>query len=275
MNISTSNNIFSDITYRSSKTFYFSSLLFPRKIKQDVFILYSFLRVTDDLVDMVNPSKELLDNYKTRTVLAIKGSTDNDPIINAFADLVRRKNIDMEYINSYFYSQDLDLNKNIYQTFGELREFMYGVSEIVGVLMAKITDLPRESYESAKLMGLGMQLVNIVRDIGEDLTRNKVYIPLEDFIHFDISFEDLKNKTLGSENKFQDLINFELNRAVKYIDEAKSGFRYIPSDVLPAIKVSAKLYGKLSEKIRKNVTSIITSKAKLNYFEIAHALMTK
>jgi phytoene synthase len=250
--------IYEEITKKNSKTFYYSTLFFPKEIKKKVFLLYAFLRTTDDLVDQKKPNFKKFYQYKKDFNDAYFGKKVNNQLISDFVKLV--KEIDAKnLIDDYFKSQEIDLKNKNYKTYQDLEKFLYGVSEVVGLLMAKILKLPKNSYPLAKKLGKAMQIINIIRDIGEDYQMGKVYIPQEDFKKFKVNIDNFfKAKNLSQNEK--DLIDFELQRAFNLYKEAEFGYKYFDKKNLLPVKIAADLYFVLGKKIEKRKNLIFNNK---------------
>jgi phytoene synthase len=250
--------IYEEITKKNSKTFYYSTIFFPKEIKKKVFLLYAFLRTTDDLVDQKNPDFKKFYQYKKDFNDAYFGKKVNNQLISDFVKLI--KEIDAKnLIDDYFRSQEIDLKNKNYKTYQDLEKFLYGVSEVVGILMAKILKLPKNSYPLAKKLGKAMQIINIIRDIGEDYQMGKVYIPQEDFKKFKVNIDNFfKAKNLSQNEK--NLIDFELKRAFNLYKEAEFGYKYFDKKNLLPVKIAADLYFVLGKKIEKRKHLIFNNK---------------
>jgi phytoene synthase len=258
----TDNKIFSRITQKASKTFYIASLFFPKEIRQDVFILYAFVRTIDDLVDCQPPKKNLFLKYKKLTTLAFEGKKTNNFLIDSFYAMAKRKNIPRKWVEDFFTSQLLDLKTNEYETFKDLEKFIYGVAEIIGLMMAKITNLPEKSYPYAQALGKAMQLINNLRDINEDFKRGRTYIPQKDLKKFNLRSVIPKNNI--DKQNFEKLIRFEINRFYDFAQMAEKGFKYIPKKYLLPIKASLEIYRYVAGIINKKPIVILEKKIKPN-----------
>ena len=261
-------DIYEKITKKNSKTFYYSTIFFPKEIREKVFLLYSFLRTTDDLVDQKKPDAKNFYQYKNKFKDAYHGKKVNNQLIEDFVKLVKEINA-KNLIDDYFLSQEIDLKKREYETYRDLEKFLYGVSEVVGVLMAKILKLSPKSYSFAKKLGKAMQLINIIRDINEDYKMGKIYIPKKDLKKFNLTTGDLlKDK---SSKKIKLLIRFELKRAFYLYKQAQKGFKYFNKKNLLPVKIAADLYYLLGKKIFANPEKIFSDKKiKLTFFEIIY-----
>jgi len=263
--------IYEEITKKNSKTFYYSTIFFPKEIKEKVFLLYAFLRTTDDLVDKKKPDFKKFYQYKKKFEDIYSGKKINDKLIYDFVKLVKEINA-KNLIDDYFKSQKIDLKNKQYKTFKDLEKFLYGVSEVVGVLMAKILKLTKKSYPLARKLGKAMQIINIIRDIEEDYHMGKIYIPQEDFKKFNVKINNFfKAKNMCQNEK--NLIDFELQRAFDLYKEVKKGYRYFDKKNLLPIKIAADLYFILGKKIKKNKNFIFNkNKVKLSLIDIMYVV---
>lgn len=263
--------IYQEITKKNSKTFYYSTIFFPKEVRDKVFLLYAFLRTTDDLVDQKKPDFKKFYQYKKKFNDAYVGKKVNNQLVSDFVKLV--KEIDAKnLIDDYFKSQEIDLKNKHYQTYQDLEKFLYGVSEVVGILMAKILKLSPKSYPPAKKLGKAMQIINIIRDISEDYKMGKIYLPKDDLKKFNLKTSDLFQEKPSK--KIRLLIHFELKRAFNLYKQAQKGFNYFDKKNLLPVKIASDLYYLLGKKIAKNPEKIFNKeKIKLTFFEIIYTIL--
>jgi phytoene synthase len=243
------NNIFQQITKKYSTTFYYSTLLFPRDIRNDVFMLYAFLRTADNLVDEKKDKKTFLD-FKKSVYLSLDKKNSNDIIIKSFVSIFRKHNFKKEYLDSFFKAQEFDLKDALkVKTNQELGEYVYGVAGVVGLMMAKIMNLPEKLYEFAVSFGETMQMVNIIRDIKEDFLQKRVYIPQEDIFKFNLkNIDDYKSNEEG----FKNLIRYEINKVKNKLISLSNYIEKIPFQYRRPIRISRDVYFSIANKIYKN-----------------------
>ncbi|MCK9331515.1 MAG: squalene/phytoene synthase family protein, partial [Candidatus Cloacimonetes bacterium] len=138
-------------------------------MKEDVFALYSFVRTADDYVDAVPQEVEefytLIDRYASATA----GEVTGDVVVDSFVELAGRKGFDPGWTEAFLRSMERDITITSYRTIGDLEGYLYGSSEVIGLMMARILDLPLESHTAARNLVRAMQYVNFIRDITEDL----------------------------------------------------------------------------------------------------------
>jgi len=253
---------FALITRTASKTFYIASLLYPKEIREDIHILYAFLRISDDMVDAPKVDVFSYDEFKQETRKALAGESVSNPIIHAFADLIKRKKMDPILVWDYFASQDIDLRQRSYQTYTDLSKFVYGVAEVVGLYMAQIMGLHPESYPFARRLGEAMQLVNIARDIDEDTKAGKCYVPRDEQMQCSYTATLSKEYAYANPEKFAKLMRMQLDRARAFLDESREGLKYFPHRYLLPIMVSMDLYEYVIRSIYKNPLIVFDKKVR-------------
>lgn len=267
------NQVFADITKNASKTFYNSSLLFPKNIRDDVFILYSFVRIADDLIDSKPPKIKEFEEYRQQITDNYKGKTVSNLFVNAFGDLAKRKKIPFKLVQDFFEAQSRDAKTKNYKTYDDLLHFIYGVAEVIGLLMAHVMDLPKESHECARKLGRAMQLINIMRDIDEDRLLGKVYLPQDELKFFDLPAIITPEIVRLQPRAFSSLITFQSGRILDILDQSQEGFRFIPKNLLLPIKISADLYRQTIQKIAADPKVIFQKKVKPSKYRIVKTII--
>ena len=253
---------FARITRKASTTFYVVSLLYPKEIREDMYILYAFLRISDDMVDAPKVDVSGYDEFKQETRRALAGEDVSNVIIQAFADLIKHNKMDPKLVWDYFASQDIDLRQRSYQTYADLSKFVYGVAEVVGLYMAQVMELPPESYRYARRLGEAMQLVNITRDIDEDTKAGKCYIPRDEHMQCTITATLSKEYAYANPEKFAKLMRMQLDRARMFLNESRKGLKYFPDRYLLPIMVSMNLYEHVILCIYKNPLIVFDRKVR-------------
>lgn len=241
-----------EIFQKASITYYNSSIFFSKKNREDIFTLYAFVRTADDLVDKENNKKKFLEFKKEY----LQKNTKN-PIIKNFIQLETKKKFDPKWTKAFLKAMQSDFTKKKYLTYKELEQYMYGSAEVIGLMIAKILGLKKESYEYAKLQGKAMQLINFVRDIKEDTKLKRQYIPQEWLEQFKI--KSLKNP---DPEKFSELINYAINKYLEIQQEAQKGYKYIKRKDLIPIKTAAQMYNYTAKKIQTNPLIVLNKKIK-------------
>jgi 15-cis-phytoene synthase len=250
-----------------SKTYFYSSLFFPKKIKEDVFILYAFVRVADDLVDSIPQKTNEYIRFKKEYQYSYKGGKSNNIVINAFVDLEKRCGFDHRWVLAFFDSQESDLHTKEYKTIMDTEKYIYGSAEVIGLMMAKVLNLPVKSYLSAKFLGKAMQYANFIRDIKVDCQLGRLYFPKNELK--EQGLECLCIDSISDDvNNFQKYLRSQIKRYYKWQNEAEKGFKYIPKRFRIAIKTASDMYKWTVSKIDKNPEIVFSEQIKPSYLRI-------
>ncbi|MFN4212792.1 MAG: squalene/phytoene synthase family protein [Microgenomates group bacterium] len=267
-------NIYQEITKKNTKTFYYSTLFFPKKIRDEIFILYSFVRIIDNFVDEKKPNKKNFYLYKKKLNQVLKKNEKSKiKIVNDFGQLVKKYNLHKE-VEDYIKAQEKELKIKKYKSEKEFNLFTYGVAGTVGLMMAKILNLPKKTYKGAIKLGQALQIINNIRDIFEDYQRKKVYLSEEILKKFNLSQKNfLKNENF---QKLKKVITYYLNQSFKLYREAKKEFKSFSNQNLFPVSVASDLYLNIAKKILKKPKLIFEKeKLKPNIFNIIKILIKR
>ena len=219
------------LTRREAKNFYYAFITLPPAKRRAIYATYAFCRLCDDAADEDDPlhSKlELLQGLRQQlgSMFSDQPLADGDlgPVFRALAHSSATYGIDQGLFQNIITGVESDLTAKRYEDFEELRTYCYHVASAVGLICIEIfgyTD-PR-AREYAIDLGLAMQLTNIVRDVKEDLGRDRVYLPQEDLDRFGYSEERLFAGEV--DDSFRELMRFQVERARSYF---QSGLRLLP-----------------------------------------------
>lgn len=244
---------------RYSTSFYFSSSLLSRTIRQDIFNIYGFVRLADEIVDTFHdyPKKELLNDFEKELWRSIENRISLNPILNSFQETVNRYSIPKNLINSFLESMKMDLEKKEYNSVEEYKKYIYGSADVVGLMCLKVfvdgsDKLYNELSEFAISLGSAFQKVNFLRDLKDDSNiLNRVYFPNFDMNNFN---EDSKQEIiLEIENDFKN--------AVK-------GIAKLPKNSKFAVYIAYRYYNKLLKKIKKTSSEkIINNRIRIHNFQ--------
>ena len=207
----------------SGSSFYYSFLFLPANRRRAITALYAFCREVDDIVD------ECTDPQIAATKLAwwrleldrLYSGQPQHPISLALQPVLAEFNLPQEQLLEIIDGMEMDLQQTRYLDFKALSLYCYRVASVVGLLAAEIfgyTDRRTQKY--AHDLGMAFQLTNIIRDVGEDARRGRVYLPIEELKRFDVSVADILNAR-HSDN-FRKLMEFQIERAEQYYAQAMS-----------------------------------------------------
>jgi phytoene synthase len=243
---------------KGSRTYYYSSLFFPKKIKKDVFSLYAFVRIADDFVDAIPSKVEAFESFQNKYL----SNTSSDKIIQAVYKLEGRGVIQRAEMESFFKAMAADIpDRIIYKTYADLQTYMYGSAEVIGIFMSRIMGLSPAALSYARKLGEAMQYINFLRDIAEDITFGRQYIPQEILDEhglpevFDLEFP-------RDRNAFVHMMRVEITRYRAIQKEARKGFTYIPYRYLIPIKTASDMYAWTAQQIYKNPMIVFEKKVK-------------
>ncbi len=202
------------ITRERAKNFYYAFITLPTAKRRAIYAAYAFCRLCDDAVDDVTDVDEklrLLAEQREGLARTYAGAPEGQVFV-AMQDVISAYNIPREYLEEVINGVEMDISKTRYPTFEELREYCYRVASAVGLICIEIFGYKDPSArEHAVDLGLAMQLTNILRDVEEDVARDRIYIPQEDLERFGCSEEDI---FLGRvTDNFRDLMRFQVERA--------------------------------------------------------------
>ena len=236
-------------TFRAgSKTYFNSSRFFPRRVRADVYILYGFVRVADNLVDQVPQDRIGFEEFVARYRRAVRGEIIGDIIIDSFVELSRRRSFDPDWAEAFLRSMRMDLDKHVHATLPETLEYVYGSAEVIGLFMGRIMDLPPRAERHACLLGRAMQFINFIRDIDEDNRLGRIYLPISE-----TPLSNLERSTvIAEEELFLTFIRKQLDRYREWQTEAEEGYDLIPRRYRIPIKTAGDMYNWTARQIAGN-----------------------
>ena len=243
---------------RGSTTFFNSSLFFPPNVRRDVFTLYGFVRTADDFVDTIPQRSDDFHRFREAYYYALNGYSAGSPIIDPFIELLQRKEIAPEWVESFLDTMELDLTKKTYASIEETIDYMYGSAEVIGLFMSRILNLPAEAEGYARMQGRAMQYINFIRDVEEDRQLGRTYLPLDGSGITCLDYEH----ALAERDAFTKFMHAQVNRYREWQSEARKGFRYIPLRYLIPIKTASDMYSWTARKIEMDPLIVFHAKVK-------------
>ncbi|PCI40140.1 MAG: squalene synthase HpnD [Elusimicrobia bacterium] len=241
---------------QKSSNFYLGFLFLSKQRQEALGAVYGFARVVDDIVDGGEFSDEEaakeLDFWDQEVERLFEGKQEH-PITIAIEPHVKRFNLPEEGFVELVKGVRMDLEKSRYETFEDLEQYTFGVAGAVGLLCVEIFGYKKTSAEDirayALAMGNAFQLTNILRDVGEDLERGRIYLPLADLKEAGCSEEMIISRRHTPE--FKSLMNREYQRAKEFYREARS--RLHPDDrvSMTSAEVMAHVYEALLDQIKE------------------------
>jgi len=254
------------LTQRAAQNFHFTFLALPRPKYEAMCALYAFMRITDDLGDdyrePVTARRLALQNWRADVQAALRGETDRHPALPAFADTVTRHAIPWMYLDAVLTGVERDLDPVRVANFAELSDYCYHVAGAVGVCCIHIwgfTD--EEAIPIAVDCGFALQLTNILRDVSEDWSLGRVYLPQEDFDRFGYTLDDLSHQV--RDERFINLMRFEADRARSSYRRAERLFVWLEPTGRPILRAMLEIYGGLLEEIERRRYDVFSQRVSL------------
>ena len=248
------------------KTYYLATLLLPAAKRPPVHALYGFARYADEIVDdlastLTPEEKAVALRTWGDTVLAdLRAGESNDLIGRALVDTVKKYSIPLEYFDAFMVSMEMDLTVTRYKTYEDLMTYVYGSAVVIGLEMLPILGYsdPR-AIEAATALGTAFQLANFIRDIGEDIDRGRIYMPLDDLARFGVTEGMLLKRQLTPE--IVEAIKYQIARVRDLQDKAEAGIQYLDPISRPCIRAASELYCGIVDEIEANGYDIFNKRA--------------
>ena len=178
----------------SGSSFYYSFLFLPKPKREAITALYAFCREVDDIADECTDAQiaQTKLNWWRSEIANLYAGRPQHPVTQALADAVRRYELAEEHFLEIIDGMEMDIEQNRYRDFKELHLYCYRVASVVGLLSASIFGYQdRKTLKYAHDLGLAFQLTNIVRDVGEDARRGRIYLPLDELAAHGVSEADV------------------------------------------------------------------------------------
>jgi len=248
----------------SGSSFYYSFLFLPPERRRAITALYAFCREVDDTVD------ECTDESIARIKLAwwrteisnMYAGKQTHPVTQALQPHLTAYNLQEKHIQAIIDGMEMDLNQTRYLDYTALSKYCWHVASVVGILSASIFGATRpETLEYAEKLGHAFQLTNIIRDVGEDARKGRIYLPINELQQFNVTAADLLNAR-HTEN-FEKLMAFQAERAQKVYDEA---FALLPKEDRRAQRpglIMSSIYRTLLDEVQADGFHVLTQRISL------------
>lgn len=249
------------------KTYYLATLLLPPAKRPFVHALYGFARYADEIVDdlasTLSPQEkaDVLRTWSSGVLADLATGKSNDAVGAALVDTVARFNIPHQHFVDFLHSMEMDLTVTTYATFNDLYEYVYGSAAVIGLEMLPILGtLSDDAYESAKKLGVAFQLANFIRDVGEDLERGRIYLPLDELAVHGVTEQMLYAKVLTPE--IIAALKFQIARVRQLQQEADAGIDLLDPTSRPCIRAASELYCGIVDEVEAIGYDIFNKRAK-------------
>ena len=249
------------------KTYYLATLLLPKSKRPYVHALYGFARYADEIVDdlastlTVDEKAKALSSWGDKILYDLASGRSDDAVGRALIDTVNRFHIPHAHFEAFLHSMTMDLTVTEYQTYEDLLEYVYGSAAVIGLEMVPVLGVLEEgAYECAKKLGIAFQLANFIRDVGEDLDRGRIYLPLDELARCGVSRQMLEARVLTPQ--IIEALKFQIARVRQLQAEATPGIKMLEAASRPCIEAASTLYCGIVDEVEKIGYDIFNKRAK-------------
>ena len=249
------------------KTYYLATLLLPPAKRPFVHALYGFARYADEIVDDLastlapQEKADVLRTWSSGVLADLSAGKSNDAVGAALVDTVARFDIPHQHFVDFLHSMEMDLTVSTYATYEALSEYVYGSAAVIGLEMVPILGaLSDDAYESAKKLGIAFQLANFIRDVGEDLERGRVYLPITELQANGVTRQMLEDRVLTPQIKAA--LKFQIARVRQLQKEATPGIAMLSPESRACIEAASELYCGIVDEVEKINYEVFTKRAK-------------
>ena len=251
-------------TAQSGSSFYYSFLFLPPPRRRAITAFYAFCREVDDVVDEctdLDVARTKLAWWRTEVAALYEGKAKH-PVALALAALLPEFNIEEARLYEIIDGMEMDLTQHRYADFSALQKYCYRVASVVGLVSAEIFGHSHpDTLKYAENLGMAFQLTNIIRDVGEDARRDRIYIPVEELARFNVTAADIMHARHSE--AFVQLMQFQVERALNYYRDAMN---FLPQQDRRSQRpglVMAAIYRTLLEEIRADGMQVLNQRTSL------------
>jgi len=248
----------------SGSSFYYSFLFLPPERQRAIMALYAFCREVDDVVDET-PDMQIaqtkLDWWRKETA-EIHGGKPTHPVTQALAEVVKTFNLPRDKLLEIIDGMQMDLQQTRYLDFKALELYCYRVASVVGLLAVEIfgyTDPQTLKY--AHDLGIAFQLTNIIRDVGEDARRGRIYLPIDELQRFNVTAKQITDAAYS--DNFRALMEFQIERAERYYRQALALLPAADRKSQRAGLIMAAIYRTTLDEIKADGCKVLTQRTSL------------
>ena len=257
------------VARKQARNFYYSFVVLPPEKRRAFCAVYAFMRYCDDISDgddSMETKRRLLQDWRGQLNEAYSDVPCRNPILPAFRESVRRFSIPAEYFHWIIDGAEMDLDGLHYETFDDLYRYCFHVASAVGFVCLQIFGFEDDrAKEYAEKCGIAFQLTNILRDVREDASMGRIYLPAEDLRKFQYSPEELRNGVV--DERFRNLMRFEADRARKHYVQARNLLPLVEKSSKPALWAMMAIYEGLLDRIVERRFDVFQNKIRLSGWE--------
>lgn len=240
---------------KHGRTFYLATRLLPPRARPPVHALYGFARWADEIVDDIHSPLSVAEKRRRLDGLghALDHGEERVPVVPAVRHTITAYDLEPAWFTAFLDSMRMDLAVTGYPTYADLMAYVHGSAEVIGLQMAVVLGhpgVPRGVVAPyARDLGTAFQLINFIRDVGEDFRRGRVYLPAEDLTRFGVDRERLGWRRV--DGPVRELLAYETTRARGILATARLGIRLLDPAARPAIATATTLYGGILDEVER------------------------
>jgi phytoene synthase len=225
--------------------------------------LYAFCRYADDIVDVDQDGESSrqarLNAFGNRFFADLDAQHSEDPILMAVVNTALQLQIDPDCFHRFMRSMEMDFDNDKYESFDDLMTYMDGSAAVIGEMMLPVLE-PRSqaALGPARALGVAFQLTNFLRDVGEDLDRQRVYIPQETLKRFGVDPYERR-----IDHAWRQVMQFEINRTREIYREADAGISLLPTSSAKCVHAARMLYSGILDRIEANHYDVFSKRARV------------
>jgi len=262
------------ITRERAKNFYWAILTLPGDKRSAVYSIYAFARRCDDIADSSWDVSRKTDRLQEErgNLISLYNGEPRGKLYEALGNTVKDYEIPRTYFEQLIKGVEMDLTKERYQTFKDLKVYCFRVASVVGLALIEIFGYEDDRAKKYAIdLGLGMQMTNIIRDVAEDYERGRIYIPEEDLKKFDCDFSEVDSS--GINDRFKELMDYEATRAREFFQSGKKLFPYLSPRERACPAGLYGVYNKLLSKMEASGWNVWNQRARLSTVKKVSAVL--
>jgi 15-cis-phytoene synthase len=232
-----------------------------------VHALYAFARHADEIVDDLDGTVTAEDRARRLADLGdrFRAGAAGDEVLPAVLHTRQRWAIPQEHFEAFLASMRMDLTVTEYATYDDLMAYVYGSAAVIGLQMVPILEplrgLEAVAEEYARDLGVGFQLTNFIRDVGEDLRRGRVYLPMEDLDHFGVKRQQLREGVV--DGRVRRLLAYEIGRTRELFRAAAPGVRLLHPTSRDCVRTALTLYAGILDAVERSDYQVLDRRARV------------
>jgi len=263
-----------ELTKQQAANFYFGMKLLAEPKRSAMYALYAYMRLVDDIADddanerTVDQRRADLDHWERLTTDALDGAPPRDAsaIWPAFSDMVRTYKLPPQIFHDMIAGQRQDLETLSIRTFDDLYKYCYRVASVVGMASLYVWGFEgdEETLRLSADRGIAFQLTNVLRDLREDSSKGRCYLPEDELARFGLTPQQLANPATVASKNFLELMRFQIERARSYYEKSAPLESRINADSRPTLIAMTAIYRGILEKIAANPGKVLSHRVRLS-----------